>query len=322
MQKHSIRLPLAALSTIVAIGLFSAHAQESAPATAIVPVQMTTTVQLLGDDSSKTMPEVKKEDVVVRQAKNRLRVLDWTPARGDHDDLSLFILIDDASGSGLGSQLDDLRAFINGLAPGASVGVGYMRNATVQIVQNFTTDHALAAKSVRLPMSSAGAYGSPYLSLIDLMKRWPPQPKRREVLMITDGVDRARGGPRYPNSTNPDATSASAVAQRTGTIVHTIFARGVGRAGNNYWEINGGQNNMAMLSDETGGESYFLGMQNPVSFKPYLDSLQKTLDRQYLLRFAAIPGKKSQLQYVKLTTEVAGVEIDSADAVWVEAAPK
>jgi hypothetical protein len=47
--------------------------------------------------------------------------------------------------------------------------------------------------------------------------------------------------------------------------------------------------------------------------------LQKALDNQYLLEFRAIPGKKSGLQYVKLTTEVAGVELDSADNVWVDA---
>jgi len=32
-----------------------------------------------------------------------------------------------------------------------------------------------------------------------------------------------------------------------------------------------------------------------------------------------VPGKKPGLQNVKLTTEVAGVELDSADSVWVAA---
>jgi hypothetical protein len=75
---------------------------------------------------------------------------------------------------------------------------------------------------------------------------------------------------------------------------------------------------MAKLSDETGGDSFFLGTQNSVSFKPYLDDVQKDLDNQYILEFQAIPSKKSGLQYVKLSTEVAGVELDSANSVWVE----
>jgi hypothetical protein len=36
-----------------------------------------------------------------------------------------------------------------------------MRNATVQIVQNLTTDHAAAAKALRLPIGSAGCIRQP-----------------------------------------------------------------------------------------------------------------------------------------------------------------
>jgi hypothetical protein len=103
---------------------------------------MTVTLEVLGD---KRMPEVSREDVMVKQGKNRLKVTDWIPARGDRARLDLFILIDDACDKSLGSQLDDLRSFINAQPPRTSVGVGYMRNATVQMVQNFTNDHAAAA---------------------------------------------------------------------------------------------------------------------------------------------------------------------------------
>jgi hypothetical protein len=194
--------------------------------------------------------------------------------------------------------MDDLRAFITSQPATTSVGMGYMRNATVQIVQNFTTDHDQAAKAVRLPVGSVGAYGSPYLSVIDLMKSWPGHPNRREVVMITDGIDRARRGPRARMAINPDVNSASDLAQRTGTMVHTIYAPGVGRLRRNYWEANNGQMGISKLSDDTGGESFFLGFQNPVSFKPYLDQLQTILGNQYLLGFSAIPGNKDGLQNV------------------------
>ena len=189
-----------------------------------------------------------------------------------------------------------------------------MRNGTVQIAQHLTSDHAQAANALRLPLGSSGAYGSPYLSVTDLMKRWPESSNRREVLMITDGIDRFRG--RLPHRglgfISPDVDSASVVAQRTGTMIHTIYARGVGRRANNFWEITNGQNSLAKLSDETGGESFFLGTHTPVSFRPYLDSLQRSFDNRYVLEFNAVPGKKAGLQYVKLTTEVAGVETHSA----------
>lgn len=300
------------------LGLLPLQAQEKA-STATTPVQMTVTVRVLGEN--KRLPEVNREDVIVRQGKERLQVTGWTPVGGDQGGLDLFLLIDDAAHPSLASQFDDVRGFIHALPANTSVGIGYMRNGTVRIAQNLTRDHDRAASAMRLPLASAGAYGSPYLSVIDLMKRWPESSNRREIVMIADGIDRFRGGPRYRGFSyiSPDVDSASAVAQRTGTTIHTIFTRGVGRRANNFWEITNGQNSMAKLSDETGGDSFFLGTQNSVSFRPYLDSLQTGLDNRYLLEFNAVPGKKSSLQYVKLTTEIAGVELDSADRVWVAA---
>lgn len=141
--------------------------------------------------------------------------------------------------------------------------------------------------------------------------------------MVTDGVDRARGGRQWPGlSINPDVDSAGDVAQRNGIIIHTIYTPGSGRMRRNFFEANNGQLGIAKLSDVTGGQSYFLGLQNPVSFKPYLDDLQKVFDNQYLLTFAVKPGKKAGLQYVSLNTELAGVEFSAADAAWVAAAGK
>lgn len=303
------------IATGVLAGVFSLTAQAPEPT---VPVQMTVTLDVLGE--GKSTPEVGLDDVKVKQGKDPLKVTDWIAARGDRGGLDLFILIDDASEATLGLQLADLRAFINAQPPATSVGIGYMRNATVQIARDFTTDHIAAGKALRLPVGSTGAYGSPYLSVIDLMKRWPAQPNRREVVMVTDGIDRARRvGSGALSPLSPDVNTASAIAQRTGTIIHTIYFPGVGRLHHNFWEANNGQNGMAKLSDETGGESFFLGLQTPVSFRPYLNQIQKILGNQYLLTFQAKPRQKAGLQPVTLTTAVAGVEFASADRVWVPA---
>ena len=310
------KLPM--MFALAFFAVLSARAGDIPPA-ATMPVKNTVTVRLLGDN--KRMPEVKQDDVIVKQGKNQLQVTGWTPARGQQAGLDLFILIDDAANTNLGSQYGDLRAFINAQPPTTRVGIGYMQNGTVQVRQNLTTDHAKAAQSMRLPLASSTAYGSPYLSAIDLMKRWPDSSNRHEIVMITDGIDRFRARPIYRGSylyLSPDVDNASSVAQRTGTMIHSIFTRGVGRLGNNFWEITTGQNSLAKLSEETGGESYFLTTQNVVSFKPYLDSLQNALDNQYLLEFHAVPGKKAGLQPIQLNTPVAGVELNSADNVWVD----
>jgi hypothetical protein len=297
-----------ALTTIAPV-----NAQEKGATTA--PVTMTVTESV---SSNKSMPDLSQRDIVVTQGKQRLQVTEWAPAQGDRAGLELFILIDDSSNPALGMHLDDLKTFINAQPSTTLIGVGYMRNATVQVVQNLTTDHTVAANSLRLPLGSTGAYGSPYLSVINLMKRWPASENRHEVLMVTDGIDRARRGMgRRGLYTNPDVDSANQVAMRTGTMIHTIYAPGVGRLGRNYWEATNGQMGIAKLSDVTGGESFFLGLQQPVSFVPYLDQLQKILNNQYLLSFYAQAGKKAQLQNVSINTEVAGVDLSSADAVLV-----
>jgi hypothetical protein len=317
-MKTRIMFMLCSALTIVGMLIAAPLSPAQQTATINVPVQIAVTPTFARD---KRMPQINPEDVVVKQGKQRLQVTEWIPAQGDRAGLDLFILIDDATSPSLGSNLGELRTFIKAQPPTTSVGVGYMRNATVQIAQNLTTDHVAAARALRLPLGNAGAYGSPYLSAINLMKRWPENQNRREVVMITDGIDRARGGPRWRGlSNNPDVDSASAVAIRTGTIIHTIYAPGSGRLHRNYWEATNGQMGMAKLSDTTGGESFFLGLQSPVSFKPYLDDLQKVLDNRYWLSFIAKPGTKPGLRYITLSTEVAGVEFSAPDAVWVPAA--
>ncbi len=320
-----IRIGVAGLALLLTSGTVSPQTSKNAEAAPNgVAVHMVATVEPL-EDSDSSVSVLKREDVQVRQGNNRLRVTDWIPSRGEQAGLQLFILIDDTSETSLGSQLNDIREFIQAQPQSTAIGLGYMRNATVDIVQNFTADHAQVANAVRLPFGSLSSSDSPYLSLISILKGWPESKLRREVLMITDGIDRLRGsfGPGSPTSLrgmpyiSPDIDRASREAQRAGVIVHSIFTRGVGHAGRNFWEINNGQTGLSKLAEETGGEAFFLGVQNPVSFKPYLDRLQVILDNQYFLAFQAMPGRRADLQRVRVSTEVPKVEIVTADNVWV-----
>ena len=93
-------------------------------------VKMTVTASVA---DGKSMPDINPQDVVVQQGKQRLRVTGMVPAQGVHAGLDLFIVIDDASTPTLGVQLDDLRKFINAQPPTTAIGIGYMRNATVQV---------------------------------------------------------------------------------------------------------------------------------------------------------------------------------------------
>lgn len=263
------------------------------------------------------VPVIHRDDVMVYEGKTRDTVTDWVPAEGYHAALELFILLDDGSGSSLGSQLEDIRQFIAGQPASAKIGVAYMQNGIGRVEQNLTTDHAAAAKALRLPIGQPGANASPYFSLTDLIKRWPESNTRREVLMVSDGIDRFYGS---GDLQDPYLQTAIEDAQKAGIVVFTLYNPGVGHFGHSHWQTYWGQLYLAELSDRTGAEAYYYGFNGPaVAFAPYLDDLSHRLTHQYLLTFIPKPQKKAGLQRVKLTTEVQGVDLVSAGEVFVPA---
>jgi hypothetical protein len=336
MRTYWVALGLLGTSCALALGARIAQSQEKSTSST-VQVHMVITDQAFSDNSE--VPVLRPDGVQVKQGKNLLKVDQLIPAQGDNTALQLFVLIDDTCDSGIGTNLNDIRDFINAQPASTVIGVAYMSNATIQITQNFTADHALAAKALRLPRGNLSAMDSPYLSLISLVKGWPQQKVRREILMITDGIDRLRGDRSSPSqipartpagvvptrgvntlpSISPDVDTASRNSQRYGVIVHSIYATGAGRLGRNAWEAQLGQSGVAKIADETGGEYFALGTQNAVSFKPYLERLQKIFDNQYYLVFQAVPGKKDGLQRVSVSTEVPNADLAAADNVWVPA---
>jgi hypothetical protein len=267
------------------------------------------------------VPTIAQQDVLVYQGRDRRPVTRWVPATGEHAGLELAILIDDSAGFSFGSQMEEIRAFIGEQAPTTVVAIGYMQNGTVFLAQNFTQDRAAAAKSLRLPQGIVGAEASPYFSLQDFIKKWssnPAQP-RREVLMITSGIDTFYGG-GYPD---PYLDAAIKDAQCAGVVVFSIYTPDAGHFGHTYWRIYWGQNYLAQLSEETGGESsYFLGAQAPVAFQPYLNEMNGRLAHQFLLTFAAKPETKAGTEPVKVSTEIRDVDLVAQDKVCVPASPQ
>lgn len=296
-------------AVIICAAVTPLAAQQENPS-ATVPVRAVVTV--LGRNFSDP-PKVGRDDIQVFDGKNQLTVSEWIPAQGDRAALDFAIVIDEESDSSLGLQLNDIKDFIRQMVPAARVGVFYASNGTVTIAKDFTADHEQAAKALRLPLGSVGAYSSDFFSLIDLMKRWPATGNRREMLLVADGINRFRGG--FPS--DPDVDSAVERAQKSGIIIHTIYANGVGRAGRNFFQINFGQSNLAKLADGSGGEAFFQGTETPIAYAPFLKELASVLKNQYLLTALAKPGKKGGLRRIRVRTEVPGAEISAPDYLYV-----
>ena len=310
MRKEVFFNAVAIASILCMMAAGTARAQQAAPEG--VPAHIVVTVE---PHKGKDVPTINRDDVMVNEGKERDQVTDWIPAQGDHAALELFIMLDDGSNSTLGTQIEDIKKFINEQPPSTAVGVAYMQNGVAKVEQNPTTDHALAAKAIRLPMGMRGINGSPYFSLTDLIKRWPESKARREVFMATDGIDRYYGSGDLEDPYLDDAIDN---AQRAGILVSAIYTPGVGHFGHSYWQAYWGQLYLAELAEKTGGEAYYIGFSGPpVSFTPYLEQFEERLSHQYFLGFLAKPQKKPGLQRVRIRTEVQNADLVSAQEVYV-----
>jgi len=306
---------MTSLSTVCFLTATLLAQNETATGPGLTPVRSIITVESR-HDHDKHVPTLSRADVMAHERDNRLQVtgLDTKPG------LELYFLIDDASGISLGSQLADLRLFIDAQPANVSIGIGYMRNGTVQILQELTTNHAASSKALRLPFSGAGAMPSPFLSVSDLIKRWPASPNRREVVLIASGLDPLGGlGPA-----NPYLDAAIQDAQRAGILIFAIYTPPAGHGRHAFFGLTWAQSHLAQIAEETGGEAYMLGFGAPVSFAPYLADIGERLAHQYTVTFLMKAEHKGSLRAVRFNTELPNAEIVAPARVHVppESAPR
>lgn len=292
---YKFRESLAILLTSLAF-LFGFFAQT---ADAAGPGSVTMTMTAVGKKDA-VPPEIKREDAQLFLNKERTQIANWR--RGEK--LYLAVLIDDSLDSDVASQWDVVKEFFNAQPPSTYISVSYARNGAAEVAQDFTDKHELAGKALRIPIGP-GAFSSPYLALIDLMKRLPGGPtERRSVLMFSSGIDYFHGN--FP--TSPDAESAFTRAQKENINIWSIYYPDAGHLGRRGFRAFRAQNDLSRLAEESGAEAYYLATSEPVTFKPYLDELTMHLRNQYLLTFQGSGGPKGRFQRLKVATEVPGVE--------------
>ena len=246
-------------------------------------------------------------------------VTGWTALHSPSSQIELVVLIDNGARSSLGTQMQDMAKFIAGLRPDAKVAVAYMQNGSAVFSGPLTTDHEAAARELRLPLSGTpGISASPYFCLSDLAKNWPSRDAkaRREVVMVTDGVDPYNL--RY-DPEDPYVQAAINDSVRAHLVVYSIYWRDQGRFDRTGYAANDGQNLLAQLTQVTGGNSYWEGYGNPVSFQPYFADIDRRIDNQYELDFTAPMGSKPQIEGLRLKVSVRG-KVDAPQQVYVQAA--
>src|SRR5580658_32406 len=122
-----VRIGIAALALTGAM----AFAQTKSGPGVEVPIVLT-----VADHIRHQPPALKREGVRIRDA----MITDWVPLK-DGDDLELFVLIDDGTNYDFDSKLQELRRFVLLQPAPVSIGVAYIHDGTLQIIENPTRDH-------------------------------------------------------------------------------------------------------------------------------------------------------------------------------------
>jgi len=276
-------------------------------------------VTVLTKQHGELPANISQQDVSIKVNGKPAIVTSWTPLRGPEARLELVILIDSSARSSLGSQFDDIEHFINGLPTNAKAGIAYMQNGQANFAGPLTADHAQALRALHLPAGSPGSSASPYFCLSDLAKHWPSGDHgvRREVVMITDGVDNYE---RRLDLNDPYVQAAIDDSLRAGLVVYSIYWLNQGLASSTMYANNAGQSLLNQVTEATGGKNLWSGIGNPVSFQPFFEELTRRLANQYELGFSAGLDGKPAIETLKLKVGGPAVEVTAPKQVFVDKA--
>jgi hypothetical protein len=180
-----------------------------------------------------------------------------------------------------------------------------------------SADHAQVLSALHLPAGSFGTSASPYFCLSDLAQHWPSgnREARREVVMVTDGVD------YYEMRFDPDdpyVQAAISDSVKARLVVYSIYWMNQGRVDLSVYQNNASQSLLLEVTDATGGKSYWQGMGNPVSFQPYFEDLSRRLANQYELDFTARLDSKPTVETMKLKVNAPAIQIAAPQQVFVD----
>ena len=135
---------------------------------------------MVGDGGKvKSAAAVPMNAVIAKQDGKVAKIVSWEPASGGKAGLDLAVLIDDSVSQRASIQLKEIGDFLRTLTPDARVAVAYANYGAVKFQQEFTTDHELAAKGIRIPNASPGTANGVYDSFGELIKKWPASQNRR-----------------------------------------------------------------------------------------------------------------------------------------------
>jgi hypothetical protein len=256
---------------------------------------------------------ITRNDLIVMQRQyGPATVTNLIPLRGDRAGLELFLLVDNCSNCELGSKLEELRRFIGSQPSTTEVGIAYIDNGHLKVVENPTQDRDCAVKALKGPTGNMPS--NPYGALIELIERCPQNSSRHVVLMISNGIDPAAPDPLQDTT----AEAAIEAAQRAGVTVYAVYHPSADYLISDSSKMYSGQLQLSHIAYETGGAAYFLGLEPVATLAPFLADVADHLANQYLLEFLAKPIEgPGRLLPVTVQCKVHDLDLMAPDSVWV-----
>jgi hypothetical protein len=260
-------------------------------------------------DNSTPLPPLSPADVAQIKIGGKVApVVSFTPLLNGPHVLQLMVLLDSEQMLGANGQFDDLEPFLHSMPSNVEIGLGWLLQGQVKVVQDFTTDRDQVYKKL-IPQTREQAAnpknvnGNPYACLRYLASHWPDADpaKLRAVLMFTDGIIRSNSEPGGDLTNNPDASDAALKLERGSIVPYPFFWQDpfpavpipstAGRT------PLGGQDLLSQVVIDASGAALYEGLFAPASLAPLLRRLYSILDSESVVTVNSPekPGKFSNL---------------------------
>jgi hypothetical protein len=295
------------LSAIAALAGVAAFAQ-----TKTQPVVEVNVIVTAADHVHHAPAPLKPADLSIMDA----TITGWTPLNGANGHLELFLLIDDNSNYPFGSKLQELKKFVTSQPPATAVGIAYIHEGNLQIVENPTVDHVRAARALRAPSGSKAA--NPYCEISDLIQNWlkgtlPAGTVRREIVLVSTGIDDSVTN----GAVCVNAEKAIQDAERANVVIYALYNPVADYLSRKWTTVDAGVVDLAHVCFETGGEAYFLSHVPVETIQPFLEDIAEHLAHQYLVKFRISPLHEGGFEPLYINAETPGLEIMAPEKVWI-----
>jgi len=308
MKKLGLSVALTATALFAMMPAFAQKSDQMGQGRAVVTI--------LPSAKNGTVNQVPTQNLKLKVNGKNSTVTNFSPLSDASSPVELVLLLDSGSRTSLGTEFNDIETFVKEMPPNTRMAIAYMETGRAAFASPLSPNAADVLKGLHLSTGFPGSNASPYFCLSDLAKNWPSHDRtaRREVLMVTDGVD------NYDRRYDPeDPYVATAVndSVKAGLVVYSIYWKDMGRANNSWYETNAGQNLLLTVTQATGGYSYWEGVGNPVSLQPFLQDLRRRLNNQYELSFTAPSNGKPEIASMKIDLKVPSAKVASPQKVLV-----